>query len=79
MSNPLRSPATREFGGKIFKLWFTGNTADGKDGPSHRLIRKHGGVCKEVKLSNGDFAFYYRGVNIDKIPQKAFHDTSLFD
>jgi hypothetical protein len=77
------APPTREFRGKIYRLWFVGNNADGIDGPNHKLIRYYGGKCKEVKITNGEyagwFALYYRGININKIPKRSFHDTKLYE
>ena len=77
------APPTREFGGKIYQLWFVSNDADGIHGPNHKLIKYHGGKCKEVKVSKGEyagwFALYYRDVNINKIPKREFSSPRLYE
>ena len=57
--------------------WFTSNIPEGKDGPSAKFIRLHGGECKEVKRAHGH-AFYYKGVDLDKIPRRAFESHKLY-
>lgn len=67
----------RKFDGKGYHYWFTGNTKDGIDGPSHRLIKKYGGDVREIKTLGG-WALYYRGVDLNKIPKSAFTKASLY-
>ena len=60
-------------GGKVYKLWYTSNTQDEKN--SKDLIEAHGGTVKIVKSGKG-CAFYYRGVDLNKIPRKEFEKYS---
>jgi hypothetical protein len=64
------------FDGKKFKYWYASNAKDGEDGPSHRLIHKHGGEVREIKTHMG-WVIYYRGVDLNKIPRKAFSSADL--
>jgi hypothetical protein len=68
----------RKFEGKNYHYWFTSNIKEGVDGPSHRLIKKYGGEVREIKTHMG-WSFYYRGVDLNKIPRKAFSSASLYN
>jgi hypothetical protein len=67
----------RKFEGKGFHYWYTSKNKDGEDGPSHRLIHKYGGEVREIKTHMG-WSLYYRGVDMNKIPKKAFSSASLY-
>jgi hypothetical protein len=63
-------------GGKKYQYWYTSNTKETQESPSARLIKKYGGTVKIVKTLGG-WAVYYRGVDLNKIPKKAFTSAEL--
>jgi len=59
--------------GKDYELWYSSNTTDERN--SKDLIEANGGEALILKGKRG-CAFYYRGVDLDNIPQSEFEKYS---